>query len=137
MKSAARVGWIFFLMLLSMHTYAQSVGGGGKGGGGLRGEANSLRRGSGCVEGRRTLFYEVEKRSGNRVTVVRECQNGSYYDLSDYIYNPQTRCTEGRRETWTESDRWGDRVKSVTRICKNGKWIPYERKPLRIRWPWW
>lgn len=129
------IGFLLFLLFLSTDLYAQGVGGGGSGGGGLRGNPNAVRRG-GCVEGRRTIFYEVERNTGNRVTVTRECQNGSYYDLTDYIYDPKTRCTEGRRETWTEHDRNSDRGRSVTHICKNGKWMPYTPKPIKIRWPW-
>ena len=129
MKHAA----IFFLMMiLVFEVQAQSVGGGGSGGGGLR--KGTLRRG-GCVEGRRTLFYET--RNGDRhVAVFRQCQNGSYYDLSDYIYNPRVRCTEGRREIWSVRDTVNDGVTSVTHVCRNGKWVPAEPKRVRISWPW-
>jgi|GEM_PF-2149365 len=126
---------VFFLMIFFVcEVHAQSVGGGGSGGGGLRKEPNALRRG-GCVEGRRTLFYET--RNGDRqVAVFRQCQNGSYYDLSDYVYNPSVRCTEGRRELWSIRDTVNDSVKSVIHICQKGKWVPAEPKRGKITWPW-
>ncbi|WP_413944027.1 hypothetical protein [Bdellovibrio sp. HCB-162] len=72
---------ILFLILISLNTYAQSVGGGGSGGGGLRGDRNAeyiynphIR----CKEGRREI-WTMEDPSGDRsraVTVV--CKNGKW-----------------------------------------------------------
>lgn len=134
MRTSLAVMTMMLFILFTANLYAQSVGGGGSGGGGLRGEPNSIRR-AGCEEGRRTIFYEEQQDTGRHVSVVRECQNGSYYDLTDYIYNPTRRCTEGRREIWNVQDPSGDRSTSVLHVCTNGKWIPRAQKTKPL-WPW-
>jgi|GEM_PF-3884373 hypothetical protein len=119
---------LFSLLLLASFTpfgeaFAQAVGGGS--GGGLR---RAQIAPGGCEEGRRQVFMErdPDKSQGQKM-VVRTCKNGSYYDLSNYIYNPHVRCKEGRTELWSEQDPIRDNtfVKKVQ--CKNGKWVEIGR----------
>lgn len=109
-----------FLLVISfsLSGLAQSVGGGGSGGGGLRVRVSHAK----CVEGSRRIFYERQLGEDHTVTVVRTCQNGSYYDLSDYVYNPKNRCKEGRLELWTERDHINDQTIQKRVRCTNGKW---------------
>lgn len=106
------------LFLFSMEVMAQGVGGGGSGGGGL---SRPMARNPGCVEGTKSIFHEVDPTDRDRtISVVRTCRNGTYYDLSDYIYNPKARCHEGRRRTWQTTSESGDQ----RMVCRNGKWVP-------------
>ncbi|KYG65605.1 hypothetical protein AZI86_00560 [Bdellovibrio bacteriovorus] len=116
---------ILLVMFIIPSTFAQTVGGGGSGGGGLRQRAAyaAPRR---CVEGQRASFTERDNINDQSVTIVRTCQNGSYYDLSDYVYNPKSRCAEGRKELWQERDNANDRNVYRRVICTNGKWKVYD-----------
>lgn len=116
------------LLLTSSLAGAQAVGGGGAGGGGLiRYAANP-----GCEEGRRAIFHETDPRNSDRmITVMRTCRGGSYYDLTDYVYDPRPRCgKEGQiRRIYmneTEENRHdaaaGARLVN-TLICRNGYWV--------------
>ena len=111
---------ILLVMFIIPSSFAQSVGGGGSGGGGLKIRATKSR----CVEGSRRIFYERDYSQDHTVTVIRTCQNGSYYDLTDYVYNPKNRCTEGRRELWRERDHINDQSVDVRVICIKGQWRP-------------
>lgn len=112
---------LLFLSLVLPTAYAQSVGGSGSGGGGLKRNFPTLgARNPGCREGSRTLFYERDDSQDQTVSVFRTCQNGSYYDLTDYIYNPRIRCTEGRQEIWRK--RKDDQQVLVHVVCSENKW---------------
>ena len=115
---------ILLVMFITPVSFAQSVGGGGSGGGGLRQRA-AYAAPRGCVEGQRAVFSERDNSNDKTITIVRTCQNGSYYDLSDYIYNPKSRCVEGRKELWQERDNATDRNVYRRVICTNGKWKVY------------
>ena len=66
---------------------AQATGGGGSNGGGFL--TNISDRG--CEEGRRQIDWILNK-SGERVMVILTCRDGSYFDLTNYIYDPLTQC---------------------------------------------
>jgi len=93
--------------------HAQGVGGGG---GGFR-----MAEG-GCLEGRQTWFQETR---GNReVAVLRTCHNGSYYDLSEYIYNPKPRCSEeGKVEKRKPTSDRDNPSEPYFVYCRKGRWV--------------
>lgn len=114
---------LVFLLSLTFPfiSQAQSVGGSGSGGGGLI--THQAPKNPGCIEGRRSFMTDYDASKDRMVTVLRECRNGSYYDLSDYIYNPKSRCKEGSRALWQDSDR-NQNLMAYT--CRNGKWTPVD-----------
>lgn len=112
---------MFLLSIFISQAFAQGVGGGGSTGGGL--SKIATRTMAACEEGRKSWFSESVPGSDRKENVRRECKNGSYYDLSNYIYNPQTKCREGRKEVWIESDSARDSSRQVIKVCRNGKWV--------------
>lgn len=76
-----------------------------------------------CIDGAKAWFNEPTANGDHYVQVQRTCVNGSYYDLSNYVYNPKTKCQEGRVQTTTEYDySVNDHGRLVTQVCVNGKW---------------
>lgn len=110
----------FVMSWTTVPALAQGVGGGG---GGLM---HKVKQG-GCIEGRRSWFTEQDPSSDRSVSVLRTCRNGSYYDLSDYVYNPKTRCSEGRIALWHVREE--DRSRTVPYQCVNGRWV--QRDPWK------
>jgi hypothetical protein len=77
-----------------------------------------------CVEGTKRLMSDPDPMNPDRqITVLRTCKNGSYYDLSNYIYNPRTKCEEGAQRLFSDPDPQNpDRHITVLRTCKNGSY---------------
>ena len=104
------------VILAPLQLDAQAVG--GRGGSGFDKAAQAYS----CQEGRRQWFTEsAPGRSDQQVSVLRTCRNGSYYDLSDYIYNPQARCKEGLVQM---VHGVGRNEADVIYQCVGGKWRP-------------
>lgn len=114
LKTALLAGFVFAAgLLMPGLLFAQAVGGGGQGGGGglIRFAMNP-----GCKEGQRGIFTEPEPGGERSRQVVRVCHNGSYYDLSGYIYDPQPRCfKEGEIR----------RTDQYAFQCIQGRWIRF------------
>lgn len=103
---------LFFLAAFVSDLHAQGTGGGG---GGFRMASD------GCVDGTRSTF--PESRGGRTVYVERTCKNGSYYDLSEYNYDPQPRCwDEGKVEQRTHTKPNGKSVPYFV-YCRKGIWV--------------
>jgi hypothetical protein len=112
-------GWIMiFGMAWTVPAFAQATGGGG--GTGLIQPASYQR---GCPEGRKSWFHESTSGGDHYVQVLRTCHNGSYYDLSDYVYNPKMKCAEGRTEIWLDTERGSGKRYQMVKVCRNGKWV--------------
>lgn len=79
-----------------------------------------------CVEGSKATFQESNSINDHQKTIIRTCKNGSYYDLSSYVYNPSNKCKEGARSFFTEIDQ-NDRSVTVIRTCTNGSYYPVTR----------
>lgn len=107
----------FGLLMIPDLASAQGVGGGGHTGGGFF-------LSSKCKEGNRSLFSEKIPGQDKERAVWRTCHNGSYYDLSEYIYNPKFRCAsraEGQlRRVLQASD--GENNEWAWFVCRSGEW---------------
>lgn len=104
-------------MITGSLALAQATGGGGSTGGGLSSHSHPNPRG--CKEGRRIAFYETLEGEDRQTLVVRTCRNGSYYDLSDYIYDPKVQCRgEGRVVYMPQRDS----DERIPLVCYQGIW---------------
>lgn len=116
------VAMIFAAVLTSGgDAHAQGIGGGG---GGFE-KINFKAKNPGCREGDTAWFAEQVPGTDRSVTVLRVCRSGSYFDLSEYVYNPKARChREGRIEKWQDVlVRDEGRVKEIVVQCQDGAWV--------------
>lgn len=103
------------LSLVPRMASAQGVGGGGNHGGGFIFAI-------GCKEGQKAMFSERSSDGEHERAVWRTCHQGSYYDLSEYIYNPKSRCYQEGQTRQVLRGANGDDNKWLWFVCRKGEW---------------